>query len=61
MSAVVAKLPLSGFIILALLIVQFNSFRKTFIVLSTIPLGLIGSSPDCLSSARSLVFLPFSD
>ena len=42
MSAVVAKLPLSGFIILALLIVQFNSFRKTFIVLSTIPLGLIG-------------------
>ena len=42
MSAVVAKLPLSGFIILSLLIVQFNSFRKTFIVLSTIPLGLIG-------------------
>ena len=42
MSAVVAKLPLSGFVILALLIVQFNSFRKTFIVLSTIPLGLIG-------------------
>lgn len=42
MGAVVAQLPLSGFIILALLIVQFNSFRKTFIVLSTIPLGLIG-------------------
>ncbi len=42
MGAVLAKLPLSGFIILALLIVQFNSFRKTFIVLSTIPLGLIG-------------------
>ena len=42
MNAVVARLPLSGFIILALLIVQFNSFRKTFIVLSTIPLGLIG-------------------
>lgn len=42
MGAVIAKLPLSGFVILALLIVQFNSFRKTFIVLSTIPLGLIG-------------------
>ena len=42
MGAVFAKLPLSGFIILALLIVQFNSFRKTFIVLSTIPLSLIG-------------------
>ena len=42
MGAVFAKLPLSGFIILGLLIVQFNSFRRTFIVLSTIPLGLIG-------------------
>lgn len=42
MGAVVDKLPLSGFIIVALLIMQFNSFRKTFIVLSTIPLGLIG-------------------
>ena len=42
MGAVVSKLPLSGFIILGLLILQFNSIRKTFIVLSTIPLGLIG-------------------
>ena len=42
MGSVFAKLPLSAFIILGLLIVQFNSFRKTFIVLSTIPLGLIG-------------------
>ncbi len=42
MGAVAAKLPLAFFIILLLLISQFNSFRKTFIVLSTIPLGLIG-------------------
>ncbi len=42
MGAVVAKLPLAGFIILLLLILQFNSFRKTGIVLSTIPLGIIG-------------------
>lgn len=42
MGAVGAKLPLAGFIILLLLITQFNSFRKTFIVLATIPLGLIG-------------------
>ena len=42
MGAVVSKLPLSAFIILGLLILQFNSVRKTFIVLSTIPLGLIG-------------------
>ena len=42
MGAVADKLPLAGFIILLLLILQFNSFRKTFIVLATIPLGLIG-------------------
>ena len=42
MGAVGEKLPLAGFIILLLLISQFNSFRKTFIVLATIPLGLIG-------------------
>ena len=42
MGAVAAKLPLAFFIILLLLISQFNSFRKTIIVLSTIPLGLIG-------------------
>ena len=42
MGAVINKLPIAGFIILLLLILQFNSFRKTFIVLSTIPLGLIG-------------------
>ena len=42
MGAVASKLPLAGFIIIILLIGQFNSFRKTFIVLATIPLGLIG-------------------
>lgn len=42
MGAVVNYLPLSVFIIIMLLIIQFNSMRKTFIVLSTIPLGIIG-------------------
>lgn len=42
LGAVIAKLPISAFLILFLLILQFNSFRKTFIVISTIPLGLIG-------------------
>ena len=42
MGAVMTYLPLAGFIILILLIAQFNSFRKMGIVLSTIPLGLIG-------------------
>lgn len=42
MSAVGANLPLAAFIILLLLIVQFNSFRKSFMVVSSIPLGVIG-------------------
>lgn len=42
MGAVILNLPFSAFIILLLLTLQFNSFRKTFIVLSTIPLGIIG-------------------
>ena len=42
MGAVIDQLPLSGFIILLLLVLQFNSFRRTAIVLSTIPLGVIG-------------------
>jgi len=42
MGAVALNLPFAGFIILLLLMLQFNSFRKTFIVLSSIPLGIIG-------------------
>ena len=41
-SSVGAKMPIAGFIILLLLVGQFNSFRASVIVLSTIPLGLIG-------------------
>lgn len=36
------KLPIAVFIIVLLLVAQFNSIRKSIIVLSTIPLGLIG-------------------
>lgn len=42
MAAVTRYLPLSGCIILMLLIIQFNSIRKTVIVIATIPLGIIG-------------------
>lgn len=42
MAAVIKYLPLSGCIILLLLIIQFNSMRKTLMVLATIPLGIIG-------------------
>jgi multidrug efflux pump len=36
------KLGLAGLIILILLVAQFNSIRKSVVVLATIPLGLIG-------------------
>jgi multidrug efflux pump subunit AcrB len=42
MAAVTRYLPLSGCIIVFLLIFQFNAIRKTLMVLSTIPLGIIG-------------------
>ena len=40
--AIAAKLPISGMLIVLLLVAQFNSIRKPLIILSTIPLGLIG-------------------
>jgi multidrug efflux pump subunit AcrB len=42
MGAVISYLPLSAFIIFMLLIVQFNSFRKMTMIVTTIPLGVIG-------------------
>ncbi len=41
-ASVVEKLPISGMLIFLLLVAQFNSVRKTVIILFTIPLGLIG-------------------
>jgi len=40
--AIADKLPIGVFIIIILLVMQFNSLRKPFIILSTIPLGVIG-------------------
>jgi multidrug efflux pump subunit AcrB len=42
LGAVAVKLPIAAFLILFLLMLQFNSFRKTTIVLAAIPLGIIG-------------------
>jgi multidrug efflux pump subunit AcrB len=42
MGAVAKYLPLSAFIIVMLLIIQFNSFRKMIMIVCTIPLGVIG-------------------
>lgn len=40
--AIGEQLPIAGLIIFLLIVLQFNSFRKTFIILVTIPLGVIG-------------------
>jgi len=42
LGAVAAKLPIAGFLILFLLMLQFNSYKKTIIVILSIPLGIIG-------------------
>ncbi len=59
MAAVGAQLPLAMFIILLLLVLQFNSMRRTFIVLSTIPLGLIGIVAGMLLTGTNFSFTGF--
>ena len=59
MGNVIVWLPLSGFIIVMLLIIQFNSFRKTLIILMTIPLGIIGVSVGLLVLGSYLGFFAF--
>eukprot|EP00903_Cladosiphon_okamuranus_P004380 g4378.t1 len=59
MGAVVKYLPLAGAIILFLLVLQFNSFRKTLLVLMTIPMGLIGVSIGLLLLREPFGFMPF--
>ena len=59
MGAIVQKLPLSAFIILLLLIGQFNSIRKPAIILLTIPLGLIGVILGLLITGSYFGFLAF--
>ena len=41
-ASIAAELPLAAFLIMLLLVSQFNSLRKTAIILLTIPLGIIG-------------------
>ncbi len=59
MGAVIKYLPLSGFIIVLLLIIQFNSFRKMTMVTSTIPLGVIGVVIGLLTFGEPFGFMPF--
>ena len=59
MGAVIKYLPLSGFIILLLLIIQFNSYRKMIMVVLTIPLAIIGVVIGLLAFRESFGFMPF--
>ncbi|MEO1012470.1 MAG: efflux RND transporter permease subunit [Bacteroidota bacterium] len=59
MGAVIKYLPLSGFIILLLLIIQFNSFRKMAMVCLTIPLAIIGVVIGLLVFQEPFGFMPF--
>jgi len=43
-ASIAVKLPIAAMLILLLLVGQFNSVRRPFIILTTIPLGLIGVS-----------------
>ncbi|MEM6262062.1 MAG: efflux RND transporter permease subunit [Bacteroidota bacterium] len=59
MGAVIKYLPLSGFIILILLIIQFNSVRKMTMVVLTIPLSIIGVVIGLLIFGEPFGFMPF--
>ncbi len=59
MSAVAANLPLSFFIIILLLVVQFNSFRKATIILMTIPLAIVGVTTGLLGAGSFFSFTAF--
>ena len=59
MGAVVRYLPLSAFIIVLLLVIQFNSFRKMTMVVLTIPLGIIGVVIGLLLFRQPFGFMPF--
>jgi len=59
MGSVIKYLPLSGFIIILLLIIQFNSFRKMGIIILTIPLGIIGVVIGLLIFQEPFGFMPF--
>jgi multidrug efflux pump subunit AcrB len=54
-----AKLPLGAGIIVLLLVMQFNSFRKPAIVLLTVPLGLIGVVLGLLIAQSYFGFMTF--
>ena len=55
-ASIAAKLPLALMVIVLLLVAQFNSIRRPIIILTTIPLGLIGVTIGLLVANSSFGF-----
>ena len=55
-ASIAAKLPIAGMAIVLLLVIQFNSVRRTTIILTTIPLGLVGVTLGLLIARSSMGF-----
>ncbi len=55
-ASIAAKLPLALMVIVLLLVIQFNSIRRPVIILTTIPLGMIGVSIGLLVANSSIGF-----
>ncbi|MGI9232994.1 MAG: efflux RND transporter permease subunit, partial [Woeseiaceae bacterium] len=55
-ASIAAELPTAGMLILLLLVWQFNSLRKPAIILTTIPLGLIGVTFGLLAANSTFGF-----
>lgn len=59
MGAIALNLPLCFFIIILLLVIQFNSFRKASIIFLTIPLVLVGVTSGLLGAGSFFSFTAF--
>ena len=58
-TSVMAKIPIGALIIVLLLVGQFNSIRRPLIILTTIPLGLIGVVFGLLVAKSHFGFMTF--
>ncbi len=58
-ASIAAKLPLALMVIVLLLVIQFNSIRRPVIILTTIPLGLIGVTIGLIVARSSIGFFTF--
>jgi len=56
--SLVSKLPIAALLIVLLLVAQFNSIKKPIVILSSIPLGIIGVSVGLLVSGEKFGFMP---